>query len=333
MLESVFAILPASLNRLMRNLPASILLPLEEIRVREGRPLEIVYRNGYGFVSADGSVLEQPHKAYMATQDDCLKLLDLLTNHSKYALEEQLKRGYITVRGGHRVGFAGRTVVEQGQVKQVKDISSFNIRIAKEVIDAGVILLPHLLDFAFRTVHHTLIISPPQQGKTTIVRDIARLISYGSWPTSGAGWKGLKVGIVDERSELAACVRGVPRFDLGPRTDVLDNCPKAEGMMMMIRSMSPEVLVVDEIGSAEDAAAIQEALHAGIRVIATAHGRDIEDVKQRPLLRSMIANQVFNRYVVLGNSQGKGTIEHVYDASGKRIEVLMLHKRAGAHHD
>ncbi len=126
-----------------------------------------------------------------------------------------------------------------------------------------------------RSIHHTLIISPPQQGKTTLIRDLARLISRGEWGANNVSTSGKKVGVVDERSELAACVKGVPRFDLGPRTDVMDGCPKAEGMMMMIRSLSPDVLIVDEIGRPEDADAIHEAVHTGIRVVATAHGAEL----------------------------------------------------------
>ncbi|MEC0249042.1 stage III sporulation protein AA, partial [Paenibacillus chitinolyticus] len=138
-------------------------------------------------------------------------------------------------------------------------------------------------------------------------------------PQRRAGWK---VGIVDERSEIAASERGVPRFDLGPRTDVLDACPKAEGMMMMIRSMSPEVLIVDEIGRHEDAEAIREALHAGIRIIATAHGRDLGDVKRRPALRELLESGVFGRYVILGRSAAGGRLVQVLDGDGRQLAVF-----------
>lgn len=326
--HSVFAVLPASLHQLIRRLPDDILRFLEEIRVREARPLEIVYRGRYGFVCAQGAVLDQPFGAYHPSRDDCLKLLDLLTNHSMYTLDEQLKRGYITIRGGHRVGFAGRTVLEQGKVKQIKDISSFNIRIAREVRNAGSSLLPYLLDRASHRIHHTLIVSPPLQGKTTLIRDLARLISCGDFRPPGIQRGGFKVGIVDERSEIAACVKGIPHFDVGPRTDVLDSCPKAEGMMMMIRSMSPDVLIVDEIGTKEDAAAIHEAIHAGIRVVATAHGNDLADIRRRPMLAGLLERRVFSRFVLLGKSQGPGTIEHIYDEHGARLE-MNLHRKAG----
>jgi stage III sporulation protein AA len=326
MLNSLFVILPRALYAIMNKLPKDILMTLEEIRVRENRPLEVIFQGKYGFVSVNGTVSmnNRLSTAYIPTHEDCMQFLDLLSNHSLYTMEEELKRGYVTVLGGHRIGLAGTTVIEQGEVKQLQAISSFNIRLAREVTDAGKPLLPHLMDHTAKTVHHTLIISPPQQGKTTIARDLARLISYGMWPDSGVHWGGLKVGIVDERSELAACHKGVPSFDVGPRTDVLDSCPKAEGMMMMIRSLSPEVIVVDEIGREADAAAIHEAIHAGIRIIATAHGQSMEDIKGRPLLKKLMSENVFSRYVLLGRSSGKGLAECIYDKSGNRLNSIRL---------
>jgi stage III sporulation protein AA len=318
MYESIEYILPKSVQTVLALLPTAIKAGLEEIRIRENRPLEIVYKGRYAFVSAKGDLCAQSSEAVHPTRAECVKLLDLLTNHSVYSYEEELKRGFIAIAGGHRVGLAGRTVLEQGQVKFIRDISSFNIRIAREVLDCGRKILPALLDPLNSSIYHTLVISPPQKGKTTLIRDLARLISYGYWPAI-TPWRGLKVGIVDERSELAACIRGVPSFDVGPRTDVLDGCPKAEGMMMMIRSMSPEVMVVDEIGRREDAEAIHEAVHAGIRIIATAHGNDLNDIRSRPVLRQLVADEVFGRYVVLHTKEGTPEVLSVSDAQGGQI--------------
>lgn len=326
MLNSLAIILPKNLFSLIRKLPNEILHCLEEIRVREGRPLEVIFNGTYGFLSREGDIMKETrlNPVYTVTHEDCMQLLDLLSNHSLYTMEEELKRGYVTVRGGHRVGLAGTTILERGQVKQLRVISSFNIRIAREVINSGKDILPYLLDYPAKNIYHTLIISPPQQGKTTLVRDFSRLCSYGMWMHHDASWRALKVGIVDERSEIAACYQGVPTFDVGPRTDVLDSCPKAEGMMMMIRSMSPEVLVVDEIGRYEDASAIHEAVHAGIRIIATAHGQSMEDVKSRPLLRKLMSDQIFSRFIVLHRSEGKGTEHSIYDRKGNLLNQSVL---------
>jgi stage III sporulation protein AA len=317
-LGSILSHFPNSLKTLIGTLPSSVQALLEEIRIREDRPLELIYDGKHRFLSVDGTLAMDPRKAYLPTRADCGSLLEFLTHHSLYSFEEELRRGYITIQGGHRVGLSGRTVLEDGKVKSIRDVSSFNVRIAREVRGAAQRVLPYLIKEDGR-VASTLIVSPPQAGKTTLLRDIIRLLSSGEGTERRklgqlpASWK---IGVVDERSEIAACMHGVPRFDLGPRTDVLDACPKAEGMMMMIRSMSPEVIAVDEIGRVEDAAAIREALHAGIAVIATAHGADLEDVRSRPVLQSMMEGSLFDRYVILSPRRDNVSSFQIYSGSG-----------------
>ncbi|MCR2803121.1 stage III sporulation protein AA [Paenibacillus soyae] len=303
MLSHVSHLLPLELKRLLEGLPAEVKGSLEEIRIRENRPLEIAYRGGFRFVTPDGTMKLDAIGAVKPSPEQCRKLLERITNYSLYAMEEELRRGYITVSGGHRIGLAGRTILDGGVVRGIRDIGGFNIRIAREVIGAASHLLPKLMDAGRGTIGSTLILAPPQQGKTTLVRDIARMLSYGnSGPLEHLSFPGKKVGIVDERSEIAACVRGIPTFDIGPRTDVMDACPKAEGMMMLLRSMSPEVLVVDEIGRPEDADAIREASHAGVSVVATAHAYDVQDAKGRPELARLIAEGTFAHLVELRRS-------------------------------
>ncbi len=310
-MANVLQLLPAELQQLLSKLPERVIAKLEEIRIREGRPLEIAHEGGFGFVGQDGRLHASAEEAYKPTAELCRKLLERITNHSLYAMEEELKRGYITVAGGHRIGLAGRTVLESGTVRGLRDIGGFNIRIARDIAGVSDELLPQLLDPLKQSIRSVLILAPPQQGKTTMIRDLSRAVSYGRWRHPAADrWPARKVGIVDERSEIAACVKGVPTFDVGPRTDVMDACPKAEGMMMLLRSMSPELLVADEIGRPEDGEAIREAANAGVAVIATAHAYDMDEARGRPVLRRLLDEGAFEAVVELrrlpnGRSQSR----------------------------
>lgn len=285
---------PAEIALLLQKLPPHVRQQLEEVRIREGRPLEISYGGQFGFVNEHGELQPRCEHAYRPTGEQCRTLLERATNFSLYAVEEELRQGFITVAGGHRIGIVGRTVLQGGEVQTLQDVVAFNVRIAREIIGMAHDVLPKLLDFNRRTVASTLIIAPPQCGKTTLLRDMARAISYGQWGHAQAKhWLSRKVAIVDERSEIAACVRGIPSFDVGPRTDVLDRCPKAIGMMMLLRSMSPDVIIVDEIGRIEDSVAIQDASHAGVSVIASVHANHLGDVRARPVLHQLLASQTF----------------------------------------
>jgi stage III sporulation protein AA len=163
-------------------------------------------------------------------------------------------------------------------------------------------------------MYHTLIISPPRCGKTTLLRDMIRQISDGNDYV-----KGCSVGVVDERSELAGSYQGIPQNQMGIRTDVLDGCPKAEGMLMLIRSMSPQVIAVDEIGAPDEVQAIKYAMHCGCKMIATVHGESLEEIRRKPLLEQMISEQCFERYVVLSNRRRVGKIANIYDKDGVMI--------------
>ncbi|WP_369813678.1 stage III sporulation protein AA [Thermoactinomyces sp. DSM 45892] len=313
-MKPIYQILPLSIREIIQSLPRTILGSLEEIRIRQNRPLEVITSEQSWFVSYRRQLNKIPKDSVLPSREECAKLLNLLSNHSLYAMEEELRRGYITIEGGHRVGLAGKVVMEQGRVKHLRDVTGFNIRIAREVKGVGEELLPILFG-SNRNLHNVLIVSPPQCGKTTLLRDLARLISLGDekkYPSK-------KIGIVDERSEIAGCVGGVPQHDVGPRTDVLDGCPKAEGMMMMIRSMSPDVMIVDEIGRLEDLYAMHEAIHAGVKVISTAHGHTWEEVSRRVELGDLLKQGIFDRVILLSRRRGPGTIEAIYNGSGKQM--------------
>lgn len=314
--EDILPVLPGTIGRLISSIGEGNLRMVEEIRVREGRPLILGLNHGDSFVTPRGTLSAVPDEAYLVTADDTAKTLHLISSSSFYALEEELKKGFLTLRGGHRVGLTGRVVLQDGQVRTMKDISGFNFRIAREVKGAADKLLPHLIDEKTGEFYHTLIISPPCCGKTTLLRDIVRQLSEG---IPKLAFRGVTVGLVDERSEIAGCNEGRPQLAVGYRTDVLDACPKAEGIMMLIRSMGPAVIASDEIGREEDSRALLEALNAGIKVITTAHGKDLAELVKRPNLHSLFNSRIFERYVILGRSQGVGTIEKILGSGGEPV--------------
>ncbi|HEY8418080.1 MAG TPA: stage III sporulation protein AA [Limnochordales bacterium] len=301
--------LPPRLRPLITGLPVAHKARLVEIRLRVGRPLAAVLQGeGPWFIGPQGLV-RRPAAAEPVTPDDGARLLAAISQSSVYALEDAFRQGYVTLPGGHRVGFCGEAVVDGAVLRTWRHVASFNIRIARAVPGAADAVLPRLVAPGGR-IRHTLVVSPPACGKTTLLRDLARQISWG---VPSLNLPGQEVAIVDERSEIAACRDGVPQHDVGPRTDVSDRCPKALGMLLMVRAMAPRVLVTDELGTAADAAAVLEALHAGVSVIASAHGASWEEVAGRPALGPLVEGGAFERAVILSRRRGPGTVEAVLD--------------------
>ena len=263
---------------------------IEEIRLRANKPLCIKTSKGT-------EVIE-----YTVSQQEILQAFEKICENSVYSYRKQICDGYITIRGGNRVGIVGSAVVDNGQVININYISSLNFRIAREKIGCSNKIIEDIINAEQNTIYNTLIISPPGCGKTTLLRDIVRNISNG---IKILNFKGKTVGIVDERGEIAAMYKGIPQNDIGIRSDVIDNMPKPEAMRILVRSMSPDVIVCDEIGSIEDVKAIDYAMCSGVKGIFTAHGKDIEEVSKNPEISKLLQKNVFERIIKL-NPQKRG---------------------------
>ena len=325
--EEILRVLAPGLRAILRPL-SSQWESVEEIRLRIGQPLILTIGGRSVFVDISGRICTEDEKGdgenpagrlHRVTGEEIRDTVNLLSSYSRYAFEDKIRQGFLTIQGGHRVGLAGRVIMDQttgkGLVKTISPITFLNIRIARQRIGCAETVLPWLWKSEQERLHDTLLISPPGTGKTTLLRDLIRLLSY----------QGITVGVVDERSELAACHQGIPQNDLGPRTDVLDGCPKVEGLMMMVRTMAPQIIAVDEVGSQEDHHALTYAMHCGCGILATAHGDGWEEIRQRPILGDWLEERRFGRYVCIEKRITDQPSTHryrIYDAVGNVVALV-----------
>ena len=302
-----------NIKQIIQSLKEDFLEKVEEIHIRVEKPLLIFAQNKEYFVKEDDSITNKLCEAYFPKSEDIQHTLERASRYSLYAFSEEVKNGFLTIEGGHRIGIVGRTVVENGTIKTIQNISALNVRISHQVKGCSDIVLQYVIEN--KIFYNTLLISPPACGKTTLLRDMVRQLSNGK----EGFFEGQTVGVADERGEIAGCYKGIAQNDVGIRTDVLDCCPKAEGMLMLVRSMSPRIIAVDEIGKKEDFVAIESIVNAGIQLLCTVHGNDLEDVKRRAILGDMIKNGVFHSIVVLSAKKRVGEIKTIYN---KNLEIV-----------
>lgn len=305
-LTEVLGYVPENLRTMLRKTFETAGDTLLEIRIRCGLPLIVNTSHGSFAVLPNGEISPAIGGAYIVKPLDVRRVFQAVCENSVYAYVEDIKQGFVTIRGGHRVGITGRAAVNKGRVESFREISSLNIRIAREVIGAANEIIGSVLTPT--GVKNTLLVAPPMGGKTTVLRDLTRQISD----------KGIKVGIADDRGELACLYKGIPQNNIGVQTDVIENAAKAESVIMLLRSMSPQVIITDEISTRYDAEAISQCFGTGVAVVATTHGKTAEEVQERPVIKSLTGGVGFKQIIVL-HKEGTGLNTRI---SGTVTEVL-----------
>lgn len=306
MVKGLVTVFPVSIRPRMQKINWD---GLEEIRVRIGWPVELIYGNHNEWLGNYDSMIDR----------QCLdEMLNYITGYSIYAMDEEIKQGYITFLGGHRIGITGHATYEaRGDTKEPKlmnivDIGGLNIRIAHERKDCAKNIIPHIRKGD--SIYNTLFFSAPGIGKTTYLRDAIRILSNGE-----KLHQGMKVCVIDERSEIAACIDGKPQNDLGKRTDVLDACPKETGMSMVLRTMSPQVIAVDEIGKEEEYILLEQMRCSGVKTLGTIHAGDMEEVLRNPLIKKSLRTGAIERLVEIRRLQNGYRTFCIYNEKGEKL--------------
>ena len=288
------------LKIILNQVPQSIKDKAQEIRLRINKPIVIETAEGAKFLNKDGftnSILNS--LAMKVTKQDIQESFQNICEYSVYSHQSELKNGYITIKGGHRVGICGTAVLDNNEIKSIRDISSINIRIARQVIGAA----NEVLTFVNKDFEGILLAGPPSCGKTTVLRDLARQLSY-----QGEN----KVVVVDERSEISGTYNGIAQNDLG-LCDVLNGYPKAEGIMQAVRVLSPEIIICDEVGGKSEIEAIKESLNTGVKFIASAHASSAPDLMKRPQIKHLLSTGAFSKVILLTGKESPSLISNVYE--------------------
>jgi len=292
--DEAVELLPYNLRAPARLIDEADKAAAEEFRFRMGQSPAIVLPEG-----------ERPFATGQVTAKELTAVLEIASAVSAHAVRDSMKRGYITAKGGFRVGLGGQTVIRDGEVSGFLHLSSAAIRVTKEIPGVADSFLPQLKDQG--VLQSTLILSPPGGGKTTVLRDLIRRCSHD----------GQRVAVADERGELAALRDGAPQMDVGPRTDVLTGCPKAEAVLMLLRAMNPEIIAMDEITAPADTGALEHAANCGVTLLATAHGQGLEDLKRKPMYRRLFRKGLFQRLLVV--TKGPAGRSYIVTEMGEQL--------------
>lgn len=308
MVKGLVTVFPTSIRPRMRKINWD---GLEEIRVRIGWPVELIYGNHNEWLGNYDSMIDR----------QCLdEMLNYITGYSIYSMDEEIKQGYITFSGGHRIGITGHATYEalrdtrEHRITNIIDIGGLNIRIAHERKGCAEKIVPHLRKGS--SIYNTIFFAAPGAGKTTYLRDTIRILSEGMKSGDMIQHQGFKVCVIDERSEIAACVEGKAQNDLGKRTDILDACPKEIGMKMVLRTMSPDIIAVDEIGKEEEFVLLEQMRYSGVKILGTVHAGDMQEVLRNPMIRDGVKSGAIERFVELIRQDNGQRKYRIYDGQG-----------------
>lgn len=279
---SASALLPGGLRESFEALSKVEMATAEEIRLRAGLLPSLLFPMGEKFVG------DKP-----VTPKHLTDVLEIATDSSLHAASDSIKNGFVTASGGHRIGICGTAIMKGGEMEGIRSVSSLALRISKEIKNCG--LAAANMIAPGKSFTSALIVSQPGGGKTTLLRDVVRLLSN----------RGFRVSLADERGEIAAMQGSIPRLDVGAKTDVLSGCPRDEAVMQLLRTMNPEIIAMDEITAPRDAKALESAFNCGVGLLATAHAMDIDEVKRRSLYRELLREGVFKTAIVIKKRGGE----------------------------
>ncbi len=294
-IENITNVLPTEISSLLIKLDNKE--KMTEIRLRVGSNLRVYFGKA------------EKEFGINITKEHLLKILSNISSNSIYSVQNDINKGFVTIAGGNRIGLAGEVIVLDGKIKNIKDISSMNIRIAHEYLGVSDKVIDKIIDVD--KVKNTLIVSPPGLGKTTLLRDVIRNISDS----------GYNISVIDERGEIAAMHQGRPTLNLGYRTDVISFVDKAQGMQMAVRSMAPQVVCTDEIGGTEDIEAIKYLCKCGVSYITTMHGDSLKDITSGKM-KELLDNGYLDTVIILSNKAGIGSIDKIYTNLNSMEEVV-----------
>lgn len=310
--NNVLTLLPLNIKNYIFTLPEQTKLSIKEIRLRAEKPIVIVTEKGSSFLTANSKTTYIYSSSLpKVSLKDLTEIVKRACDYSVYSHQEDINSGFLTVKGGHRIGLCGTAVIEKGKIVSVRDINCVNIRIASQKFGCANEIVKNVF---FPGLKNTVIAGPPMCGKTTVLRDLARQLSDGE---TGNYYKCV---IADERNEIACVTNGICGCNVGNNTDVLSAYSKLDAINIALRTMSPDIVFCDEIANANEVKAIINGIMCGVKFVVTAHCGDFEELRTRPAGKLLFDSGLFDCCIMLGTKERIGKIEKIISIKSDKNE-------------